>query len=59
MIEVKRVVVWTLIILAIIAFWISIRSQENQMEYTLAALGLWGLSWLTNKFIKEDKRKDS
>jgi len=44
-----KVVVWGLILVAIALFWISLRTNENELEYTLAALAVWGVAFLINR----------
>ena len=48
--KLKKIVVWVLIILAAILFWISLRFEEQALEYTLAALAVWAVAFLINKF---------
>lgn len=48
-----KVIAWVLIVIALGLFWISIRSQEYQMEYTIAALVTWGIAFLFNRWVKK------
>ncbi len=50
--DLKKVIVWILIILAFGMFWISLRTDTREFEYTLAALGVWGVAFLVNKYLK-------
>ena len=45
--------VWAFALAAMAALWASLRSPDRQMEYTLAALGLWGISFLINRYFKK------
>lgn len=52
----KTIIVWSLTGVAIIAFWFSLRTTENEMEYTLLALAIWGIAFGVNRIFKnEDK----
>ncbi len=51
----RNIILWILTLFAIAAFWISIRTPEHQVEYTLAALGIWGVVWLLNRRFKKEK----
>jgi len=44
---------WLVLVLAVGAFYISLRTDRYQLEYTLAALGLWGGAYLINRLIKK------
>ncbi|MEM9327012.1 MAG: hypothetical protein AAGA85_15195 [Bacteroidota bacterium] len=44
-----KIIVWSLIIVAVVIFWISLRTDEYELEYTLAALGVWGIAYLINR----------
>ncbi|NQW27418.1 MAG: hypothetical protein HQ474_05860 [Flammeovirgaceae bacterium] len=47
----KKQIVWTLIILSMVMFWVSLRSTHDQLTYTFIAFGIWIVSYLINKFI--------
>ena len=49
--------IWTLTILIIILFWFSLRDEQNRMEYTLAALVVWGVTYLINRKVKNEKEE--
>ncbi|MFY0686097.1 MAG: hypothetical protein JXQ90_02980 [Cyclobacteriaceae bacterium] len=51
----KSIIVWSLMILAVMAFWVSLRSDDGNFEYTLIALGLWAVSFAVNKWWKNEK----
>ncbi len=44
-----KILVWILIFVAMALFWISLRTDENELEYTLAALGVWGIAFVVNR----------
>lgn len=48
-----KYLVWSLMVLALVAFWISLRTKENELEYTLVALGIWAVAFLVNRQFKE------
>ncbi len=48
--KVFKVLIWTFTILAFIFLFFSLRTKENEMLYTLIALGMWGVAFLLNKF---------
>jgi len=56
----RKYIVWGLIIAVLVIFWISLRSPVNQMEYSIAALVLWGITYLVDKKLKkmEDERQE-
>ena len=60
MVNYRKYIVWGLIIAVLILFWISLRSPVNQMEYSIGALVLWGITYLIDKKLKkmEDERSE-
>ncbi|MEP1097215.1 MAG: hypothetical protein ABJG78_19020 [Cyclobacteriaceae bacterium] len=42
--------IWSFTILAFVFFFFSLRSNGNEMEYSIVALGLWGIAFLLNKY---------
>lgn len=54
-----KVITWLLMIVAIVFFWLSLRSTEGNFEYTLYALGFivgaWGTNYFLRKYEKEEK----
>ena len=44
-----KVIYWSLFACAIGALWISLRTQYNQIEYSLVAAAFWGAAYLFNK----------
>ena len=48
----KRALVWGLMIVAAILFWISLRTDTEEIEYTVLALAIWLVAFMTNKFWK-------
>lgn len=43
---------------AIAFFWLSIRSESDQMMYTLIALGFIGLAFITNNILRKHENKE-
>ena len=45
---------WVTLATAVVAFWISLRSEEDQVMYTILALLIWGLAygfhWLEKRY---------
>ncbi|WP_258104911.1 hypothetical protein [Marinoscillum sp. MHG1-6] len=53
-----RALTWGFTIVAIILFWLSIRSENDQVMYTLAALVAWLLGQGAHLWYKKNKPKD-
>lgn len=53
------IVYWTLFSVAIWMFYVSIRSSEKQLEYSVTALAIWALAFGVNYLLKREKTKDS
>ncbi|XOV91125.1 MAG: hypothetical protein ACFHWX_13040 [Bacteroidota bacterium] len=51
-----EILVWVMLFGAVALFWISIRSTEDQMYYTAAALVVWGGAFLLNRYVKKQNR---
>lgn len=49
---------WIFMLLAVVFFWLSLRSTEGNMEYTLYALGMIVIAWITNYFLKKHEKKE-
>lgn len=49
---------WIFMISALVIFWLSLRGQENNLEYTLLALGLIGVAWVTNFHLRKYEKKE-
>lgn len=49
---------WVTLATAVVAFWISLRSDEDQVMYTILALLIWGLAycfhWLEKRYSEEE-----
>ncbi|MEQ8712579.1 MAG: hypothetical protein RIC80_06160 [Cyclobacteriaceae bacterium] len=49
---------WVTFATAIVAFWVSIRTEEDQLMYTLFALLIWGIAyffhWLEKRYRQEE-----
>lgn len=51
--------VWTLTILAFVFLFFSLRTETNQLMYSLIALGFWGAAFLVNKFKKNEGEEEA
>jgi nicotinamide riboside transporter PnuC len=51
-------IIWSLTGIIIILFWLSIRMEAHQIEFTLAAIAVWGISFLVNRKIRNEKNKE-
>lgn len=54
----RKGIVWTLMIIAIILFWLSLRSESDNFEFTLAALGVWLITFLLDRYLKNEQEKE-
>lgn len=52
-----KVLYWVCFALVVAAFYVGLRTKEYQLEYTLIALVLWGVSYGLNVLIKKEKVK--
>jgi len=50
--------IWVFTILAFAFLFFSIRTQTDQMLYSLIALGCWGVAFLINKFKPKSEEED-
>ena len=57
MTQVLKVLTWVLMIVAVVFFWLSLRSTVDNLEYTLYALGAIILAWISNYFLKKYEKK--
>lgn len=51
----RNPIIWTMMAIVIVLFWFSLRSTTMQMEFTLAALAMWGLTYLVNRKLKNEE----
>ncbi len=49
--------IWTFTILAFVFLFFSLRTEINQLFYSLIALGMWGIAYLLNRFKPGEKEK--
>ena len=49
---------WLLLMSTVIVFWISIRTTEDAVYYSILALILWVMTYGTHKWMKAQKNKD-
>lgn len=56
----RNTIIWSMMGVVIILFWVSLRSPDLQMEFTLAAIGMWGITFLVNRKLKneEDQKEE-
>jgi hypothetical protein len=57
MIKVLNISVWVVLVLSILAFYISLRTPYYSLEYSLIALGLWALVFGMNYWLRKLKNK--
>jgi hypothetical protein len=57
LIKILNVSVWVLLILSIMAFYVSLRTPYYSLEYSLIALGLWGIVFGLNYWLRKIKKK--
>lgn len=55
--KVLTIVYWLLFAVALWMFYVSIRSTSQQLEYSIAALSVWGLAFGVNYLLKKEKNK--
>ncbi|WP_420318265.1 hypothetical protein [Ekhidna sp.] len=51
--------IWIFTIGAFVFLFFSLRTESNQLIYSLVALGLWGVAFLLNKFKPGEKEKET
>ncbi|MBU2916223.1 MULTISPECIES: hypothetical protein [Reichenbachiella] len=54
-IKVLTVVYWIMFAVAIWAFYVSLRSKTQQLEYSLIALGVWAAAYGVHYYLKRLK----
>lgn len=55
MVKYLNILYWIFFISTIITFWVSIRSETNQMEFTLLGISMWGVAFGLHWLIKRIK----
>lgn len=53
-----KLVTWLLMIVAVVFFWLSLRSTAGNLEYTLWALGAIVLAWGSNYFLRKYEKEE-
>lgn len=53
-----KTITWALMIVAVVFFWLSLRSTEGNMELTLCAFGAILGAWITNYFLKKYEKQE-
>lgn len=56
--KILKVITWIFMLLAVVFFWLSLRSTEDNLEYTLYALGMIVIAWITNYLLKKHEAKE-
>lgn len=52
-VKILKTTTWIFMALAVVFFWTSIRSPTDNLEYTIYALVMIVIAWVTNYFIKK------
>jgi len=52
-----RILFWVLLASTVIAFWISLRTTENEIHYTVVAVVLWVLTYAVHKMNKSKSKE--
>ncbi|MFT4737939.1 MAG: hypothetical protein ACI8QD_000631 [Cyclobacteriaceae bacterium] len=53
----SNTIIWSMTGVVIVLFWISLRSETYQTEFTAAAISVWLLSFLLNRRFKSEKKE--
>ncbi|WP_109833317.1 hypothetical protein [Reichenbachiella versicolor] len=56
--KILKIFYWVCFIMALGAFYVGLRSEAYEVQYTLLALGLWGTSYWMNTMIKKENKSD-
>lgn len=51
--------IWFFTILAFVFLFFSLRSKENELVYSLIALGMWGVAFILNKLKPKSSEKET
>lgn len=52
-----KITTWVFIAVAVVFFWISLRSTEDNLQWTLYAFAAIVIGWTTNYFLKRYEKK--
>lgn len=52
-----RTISWIFMGLALVIFYLSLRSPQDNMEYTIGALIVWGIAFLFHYLLQQEKKK--
>lgn len=58
MIQLLKVTTWLFMGLAVVFFWLSLRSLTDNMEYTLYALAMILIAWGSNFMLKRQENQE-
>ncbi|MEQ8473182.1 MAG: hypothetical protein RIC35_18445 [Marinoscillum sp.] len=53
-----KALTWILMLVAVVFFWLSLRSTEANLEYTLFAMGAIILAWVSNYFLRKYEKAE-
>ena len=56
--RILQITTWTFMILAVVFFWLGLRSREDNVEYTLYAMGMIIIAWVTNYLLRKHEKKE-
>ena len=57
--KIYNILIWGFTILAFVFLFFSLRTQDNEMYYTIIALIMWGIAFLINKFKPSEEKKEN
>ncbi|MGB3182765.1 MAG: hypothetical protein WBB45_15350 [Cyclobacteriaceae bacterium] len=52
-----RIFSWIFMGLALVTFYLSLRSPSDNVEYTVAALAIWSIAFLFHYLLQQEKKK--
>ena len=53
-----RIIFWCLLVVIVIVFWISLRTEEDALYYTVLAVISWGLTYGAHRWLKYARNKE-
>ncbi|MFT6866472.1 MAG: hypothetical protein ACJA08_001303 [Cyclobacteriaceae bacterium] len=57
--KIFKIGIWVFIGLAVVFFWLSIRSTTDQLQYSITALTLWAIGMLFNYLYKKQNKEEN
>lgn len=58
MVKYRKYITWSLIFVIVILFWLSLRSETLQLEFSIAALVVWGITFFLDKQLKNAEEQE-